>query len=1047
MLKQTHHKNGQLASEGEEIDGKKHGTWKWFYDNGQLEKQGEYEHGRPFGHFYFYYPNGQESANGRYENDDYRLGDWIWHFEDGTINQYGTYVEGKLHGPYQWNHQSNGAPSTIGAFHHGERDGKWVWTSPEGAVTYEMQYDKGKKNGYERKYSADGKILIYDKHWKNGQLHGDYLVNDENGNLIEQASYIDGFLDGEHIKVENGKKKKKQYDKGVPILTEKRWTSLANQINKKKDNYAKMSVMEKVADWGARARSIWFMAKEGFLDLDNHADLWSELKSDLNYLGAAEFIEILKTLKLNKKQLQHCHKFLSFWPMALDYICMHYYAQDPNLFDASLQDFSKNLQEGIKLVQIRFGNASQEILKIDMAKELADQQINHYGIGTQGGGVNGAFSNVYWAKDGKVIELNISKPERGGLPNEAFYELIESFTTKDAWEKALLAEALKKEWNLPMPQAMDAIRIANKEEFAQLFKAFSTSHFKDFYWALLELRNDSIEDLEWMAKELKEDWRPGQKAESIIIAAILRRKAAKKKVPEWYEELFTFDSYYNSKDHTGEYFMGIEHVEEALSYLDQASIDKLIDRQLDHDYSYALAIPFLNLTKNKDLWDKAIAVVSEKQKEDLVLSNLMPVYLGIPRLGKKGLTWLAAKIETAEKEHIRQLLVLAMICTLAKLADEGKTWGKTYDQFLELYNWPPKYGDDYDHYVASFFQKALWALPVARQIDVFDRLLDPEQPLIIRIFSLFNETTVNGVVKDAFKIISTRHIKKPNTNWVEHALRNGLKERAEAMVRHALYQGAEGQIIDWFKYAIGDDKLKALKKEVAEVLGKEVAKEKTKVEQYQDLMQAYLLKNPDTKTTMVYWLDRLNHAPKGNAISRVGGPAIGLDKDSMPQFDEEYMQHIFTLDIKALPSLAAKLPKGTAAVSLFVANPDHNEAYEPGNEQAELVFLTEEDLKTGSFSDDDYEPYTEATAVQVTEIEAPIEIFSEDYNRDDEDLKEIRNKLYNAPAYVMGAPIWLQSEEHFGQFLMQFDEKFASINLGDSGIMYVFSDTAFWQCY
>lgn len=108
----------------------------------------------------------------------------------------------------------------------------------------------------------------------------------------------------------------------------------------------------------------------------------------------------------------------------------------------------------------------------------------------------------------------------------------------------------------------------------------------------------------------------------------------------------------------------------------------------------------------------------------------------------------------------------------------------------------------------------------------------------------------------------------------------------------------------------------------------------------------------------------------------------------------------------------------------------------PGNEQAELVYLITENLSAGFFEAEDYEPDSSASSILITEVEAAIEFFREDYNRDDEDLKELRNKLYNAPAYVLGAPIWLQ-----------FDEKFADINLGDSGIMYVFGDTAFWQCY
>jgi hypothetical protein len=48
---------------------------------------------------------------------------------------------------------------------------------------------------------------------------------------------------------------------------------------------------------------------------------------------------------------------------------------------------------------------------------------------------------------------------------------------------------------------------------------------------------------------------------------------------------------------------------------------------------------------------------------------------------------------------------------------------------------------------------------------------------------------------------------------------------------------------------------------------------------------------------------------------------------------------------------------------------------------------------------------------------------------------------------VLGKPSWIQSPAWGkGPFLMQFDERFLDVNLGDKGRTYVFEDTAFWQC-
>jgi hypothetical protein len=34
-----------------------------------------------------------------------------------------------------------------------------------------------------------------------------------------------------------------------------------------------------------------------------------------------------------------------------------------------------------------------------------------------------------------------------------------------------------------------------------------------------------------------------------------------------------------------------------------------------------------------------------------------------------------------------------------------------------------------------------------------------------------------------------------------------------------------------------------------------------------------------------------------------------------------------------------------------------------------------------------------------------------------------------------------------GEFVMQFHDGFCDVNLGDKGVMYVSTETAFWQCH
>lgn len=83
--------------------------------------------------------------------------------------------------------------------------------------------------------------------------------------------------------------------------------------------------------------------------------------------------------------------------------------------------------------------------------------------------------------------------------------------------------------------------------------------------------------------------------------------------------------------------------------------------------------------------------------------------------------------------------------------------------------------------------------------------------------------------------------------------------------------------------------------------------------------------------------------------------------------------------------------------------------------------------------------------IQQKALMVPTDIFG--WEAPNEALKAIRQQLFNC-AYLGGQPLWLQSDEHHAPFIGQFDEQLApDLNLGDSGVMYLFEDTAFWQCY
>ena len=62
-------------------------------------------------------------------------------------------------------------------------------------------------------------------------------------------------------------------------------------------------------------------------------------------------------------------------------------------------------------------------------------------------------------------------------------------------------------------------------------------------------------------------------------------------------------------------------------------------------------------------------------------------------------------------------------------------------------------------------------------------------------------------------------------------------------------------------------------------------------------------------------------------------------------------------------------------------------------------------------------------------------------------LQDLHTVIYQLPIRIGGNPIWLQENEGATGFIMQFDEEFVSMNMGDSGVMYLYEANGFWQCY
>ena len=198
----------------------------------------------------------------------------------------------------------------------------------------------------------------------------------------------------------------------------------------------------------------------------------------------------------------------------------------------------------------------------------------------------------------------------------------------------------------------------------------------------------------------------------------------------------------------------------------------------------------------------------------------------------------------------------------------------------------------------------------------------------------------------------------------------------------------------------------------------------------------------DTRITLL-----TSHDEQPDGVSRVGGPGFDLGARQPRSEGGEAMTHIWTLATADVPALAAAYP-GAAAVALYVLEPQENEAWEPHTGLTELVPLTAADLERGAAEATEQDLAARRVTVEHLEVAGAAFAEVDEDEETESPRRRLRSAIYGASARAGGAPIWLQGDdEHAGEFLLQFDESFADMNLGDCGIMYVFADTQFWQCH
>lgn len=134
-------------------------------------------------------PQGFLEEQGMIENGK-KVGTWTVFFAQNTRPmETWTYENGKLNGLH-FVYNNSGRIDMYESYMNNELHGKRV-TYKMGTPVEEMSYKNGKLDGVFRGFFPTGKLQRFG-YFKNGLQDGQYIVYDENKNIVLQASYVNG---------------------------------------------------------------------------------------------------------------------------------------------------------------------------------------------------------------------------------------------------------------------------------------------------------------------------------------------------------------------------------------------------------------------------------------------------------------------------------------------------------------------------------------------------------------------------------------------------------------------------------------------------------------------------------------------------------------------------------------------------------------------------------------------------------------------------------------------------------------------------------------
>ncbi len=200
--------------------GKRHGVWKKYYPNSkQLRYQGTFEHGKEIGVFKFYCKTCKDqpiAVKTFSENDNTAFVQF--YTEAGKLISQGKMIGKTRVGIWKYFHKDGKTLLSEETYKDGNLNGIKKTYYLNKVLTEEIEYKNGLKDGFEKYYSTQG-VLLKKLINKKGELHGEAVFYDNEGTITIQGQYKEGRKHGVWKYYKNGTLvKEEKYPKPLEII-------------------------------------------------------------------------------------------------------------------------------------------------------------------------------------------------------------------------------------------------------------------------------------------------------------------------------------------------------------------------------------------------------------------------------------------------------------------------------------------------------------------------------------------------------------------------------------------------------------------------------------------------------------------------------------------------------------------------------------------------------------------------------------------------------------------------------------------------------------